>query len=494
MSDTGGDPRVEPDEILVLRRGPGANCSSIGSALDVLFLSAVAAGAVLAGVAAAFGRHRPPSKPSDPPVAPPSDADEGPPRVALDGNQQQPPGAISSRSRAEPFGAWARVDDGALVAISRPAAQKLGIEGGLLWIDEAPNPGDPSIHVGAAAPSPPSAPLEVHLAVTSRCGAGCRGCYLDARPDGEEPPFDQIEARLRAIAEAGAFTVAFGGGEPLSRPDLGELGAAARALGLVPVVTTSGIGMTRERAESLRSFAQVNVSYDGEADGYEMVRGWDGARTAERAMRLLAEAGVPFGVNVVLTRATFPRLARTLERAEELGAREAQLLRYKPAGRARGADYLAARLSSEQVKTLLPSIEAIARERSLSLRIDCALVPLLSASPLDPALLARFGVLGCEAGRHLASVRIDGLIAPCSFASPSDADIQSAFSGDGEGWRQDSVLAAFRALPGVEPCRSCSLREVCRGGCRIVAGDAGGPDPECPRVVAHRSAEPHVPR
>ena len=46
---------IDAAEILAVRRGPGANCSSIGSALDLLFLSAVAAGAVLAGIAAAFG-------------------------------------------------------------------------------------------------------------------------------------------------------------------------------------------------------------------------------------------------------------------------------------------------------------------------------------------------------------------------------------------------------------------------------------------------------
>jgi radical SAM protein with 4Fe4S-binding SPASM domain len=509
MSDIADEPNVHEDEILVLRKGPGANCSSIGSALDVLFLSATLAGAVLAGVAAAFGRHRPPSgppkekntkpKPASA-AATPSEPEGGSSRVVFGSDRSPPKDALSLRVRSEPFGAWARVDDGTLVAIARPAARRLGIEDATP--PETKETGDPANSTQLKSASPVSSPLEVHLAVTSRCGAGCKGCYLDARPDGEEPPFVQIEDRLRAIAAAGAFTVAFGGGEPLSRPDLGELGAAARALGLVPVVTTSGIGMTRERAESLRSFAQVNVSYDGEADEYQLVRGWDGARTAERAMRLLADAGVPFGVNVVLTRASFPSLARTLERAEELGAREAQLLRYKPAGRARGADYLAARLSSEQVRSLLPSIEAIARERSLSLRIDCALVPLLSASPLDPSLLARFGVLGCEAGRHLAAVRIDGLIAPCSFAAPSESPLDSAFSSArAEGWEGDPVLAAYRSLPDVEPCRSCSIREVCRGGCRIVADHAGAPDPECPRVLAHRSAarsaptpEPNDPR
>ena len=52
--DVAGEP-IEPEEILALRRGPGANCSSIGSALDVLFLSATLAGVILVSVAAAMG-------------------------------------------------------------------------------------------------------------------------------------------------------------------------------------------------------------------------------------------------------------------------------------------------------------------------------------------------------------------------------------------------------------------------------------------------------
>ena len=47
-------PGLLPEDILVVRFGPGANCSSIGSALDVLFLSAVAGSAILVAVAAAM--------------------------------------------------------------------------------------------------------------------------------------------------------------------------------------------------------------------------------------------------------------------------------------------------------------------------------------------------------------------------------------------------------------------------------------------------------
>jgi radical SAM protein with 4Fe4S-binding SPASM domain len=116
------------------------------------------------------------------------------------------------------------------------------------------------------------------------------------------------------------------------------------------------------------------------------------------------------------------------------------------------------------------------------------MVPLLARPNVDAEGLARFGVFGCEAGRHLAAVTVGGAISPCSFAPASNAsalDLASAFTND-------SHLAAFRAPPDAAPCRDCGLREVCRGGCRIVAshleGDPSRPDPECPRVRAHARA------
>ena len=43
-----------PRGILAVRRGPGANCSSIGSAVEMLFLSATIGAAVLAAISAAL--------------------------------------------------------------------------------------------------------------------------------------------------------------------------------------------------------------------------------------------------------------------------------------------------------------------------------------------------------------------------------------------------------------------------------------------------------
>jgi radical SAM protein with 4Fe4S-binding SPASM domain len=390
------------------------------------------------------------------------------------------------RLRFEPWGAWAKLDQeietpfgmrAAIVGLDRDEVRALGFDGEDAWKQGAP----------------PTAPIEVHVAVTSQCGAGCEGCYLDAKPDGVHVPREDLLAIFDALERSGVLTVAFGGGEPTLRDDLGDLAKAAKKRGITPVVTTSGIGLTAAKVERLRELAQVNVSYDGIGDDYEKVRGFDGANAAERAIKMLKAAGIKVGVNVVLTQDTFENLSATLARAKMLGASEAQLLRYKPAGRAASLDYLARRLRPEQAIAFSQTLRALVAshcDSDFSIRVDCALVPFFSADPElanDPDRLARFGIFGCEAGGALAAVRSDGRVAPCSFAGPTETRGDEIENHDA-----DETLNAWRAYDAspLEPCASCTLRNVCRGGCKIVStfvDHAHGPDPECPRVRAHRS-------
>ena len=208
-------------------------------------------------------------------------------------------------------------------------------------------------------------------------------------------------------------------------------------------------------------------------------------------------------MNVVLTRQSFRPSRRRLARARALGAVEAQLLRYKPAGRAATLEYLAARLSTEQARALGPTLRRLSRAHchgatldGFHLRIDCAFVAFLSADEErradDPGALARFGIYGCEAGGALAAFTVDGRVAPCSFAGSTGlAALALADHG------RDPELSRWRAYLEAppEPCASCSLRAVCKGGCKVVAGfvdGVHGPDPECPRVVDARLAPAHA--
>ena len=88
--------------------------------------------------------------------------------------------------RYERWGAWAKLEStAAIVALDRDAVRALGLDGGDAWDGAIPRA---------------SAPIEVHLAVTSRCAAGCSGCYLDARPDGDEVPKDTLVTALGTLA------------------------------------------------------------------------------------------------------------------------------------------------------------------------------------------------------------------------------------------------------------------------------------------------------
>jgi radical SAM protein with 4Fe4S-binding SPASM domain len=381
--------------------------------------------------------------------------------------------------RYESWGAWVKLESQpAIVSLDRDGVRALGLDGGPSWLEEATVSG----------------PIEVHMAVTARCGAGCEGCYLDARPDGVEPPRETLLGELDALRDAGVFTVAFGGGEPTTRDDLDVLAEDARARGITPVLTTSGLGLTEARLEKLRGFAQVNVSYDGASETYASVRGFDGAGAAERAIERIARAGMRVGVNVVLTRESFPRVRETLARARDLGACEAQLLRYKPAGRAASLDYLARRLTLDQARALGPTLReltgTLCSGGDFHIRIDCALVAFLSADAelaSEPGRLTRFGVFGCEAGGALAAFTVDGRVSPCSFAFATDLRATDLVDHGG-----DATLTRWRAYVDspAEPCASCSLRSVCKGGCKVVATHlegAHGPDPECPRVAAFRA-------
>jgi radical SAM protein with 4Fe4S-binding SPASM domain len=384
----------------------------------------------------------------------------------------------------------------AIVALDHVAVAALGISRPARYAEDATTSDATTsdattsrVTTSEARTSDARPPLEAHVAVTDKCGAGCAGCYVDAKPDGHEPAFATLDHTLGELARMGVFVVAFGGGEPTTRADLGDLARAAKRHGLFPVATTSGLGLRDEQVRALSEFSAVNVSYDGAGDDYERVRGFRGASGAESAIGKLTAAGVHVGVNVVLTRETFAAMKSTALRAVTLGAREIQLLRYKPSGRARSLDYFDKRLSDAQIAALGEEIAALVHALAgrAQVRIDCALVPLLSSSAAfsDAARLTELGVFGCEGAGHLMATRADGRLAPCSFASSGETTNASDYATDPElvRWRTWNRAAD-------EPCASCTLFSVCKGGCKVVSSfvdKVHGPDPECPRVRSHRA-------
>lgn len=316
---------------------------------------------------------------------------------------------------------------------------------------------------GGTTPSSVNAPpTEAHLQITSACPLPCQSCHIDPAAGGAHVPTAALLERLDHFVEAGIRRVALGGGEPLLHPGLAELAAGARARGISLGITSSGLGLDAEKVSILRQFSQVNLSLDGLGEDFVESRGYAGAGRVLDGLRRLGAAGVRTGINLVLSRAGLAGLEETAAAAAAAGAREVQLLRLKPVGRAREF-YQERRLQSEEVKGLWGRIEALIRRYPGMLwRADCGLIPLLSEAPLDPQRLQSFAIRGCQGGTALKSVDVAGMSHPCSFLP--------------EGEAPQRVLG--------EPCASCSLQSVCRGGCLAVAQAAGVLlDPECPKVL-----------
>ncbi|HVO29434.1 MAG TPA: radical SAM protein [bacterium] len=387
------------------------------------------------------------------------------------------------RYRFERFGGVLAFERPALlVTATRAFLKKCGLDGGAAWSEPEDDEAVPRL----------SAPVEAHLALTNRCNAGCSHCYQSSGdPLPGELGREGMLALIDRLAEAGIFHVALGGGESFLLPWLFDVAQHARAKGIVPNVTTSGLALTEEQARRSAIFGRINVSLDGASeDGYGEFRTASAFAKAERAIRLLRRFHKHVGINVVVSRANFSHLEEIVRHARQLGCDEVELLRLKPAGRGRET-WDAHRPTEEQNRALLPALLAIRKRYRISLKVDCSFAPMVAWTNADPEVLEFFSVLGCEGGDYLVGIDAAGNAKPCSFEHDESQKFPAVELATR--WRDAGVFSHYREHSSAppEPCASCEYRRVCRGGCRVVAkfatGDAHAPDPECPRVIAWRA-------
>jgi radical SAM protein with 4Fe4S-binding SPASM domain len=358
-----------------------------------------------------------------------------------------------------------------LVHVDRDFMRGLGYDRSPLW--EGPEAGVLS------------APLEVHFSVTNTCSQRCSHCYMDSgKQDAGELSAEEFRKAVDLLAGMGVFHMALGGGEALERPDFFELASYVRALGIVPNLTTNGALMTRENAAKCSIFGQVNVSIDSTRDFETTGRNPAALASAIRGVDMLLEAGVKVGLNCVVTRQSFSKLNTLFIFAMERGLSDIELLRLKPTGRGMH-DYFERRLTLAQNQEFYPMIRSHFHEYGVPAKIDCSFVPMFCWHRPDKTMMEQFSVYGCEAGNVLLGVRSDGRFAGCSFLRGEESIFELP-----QLWSSSRHLSQLRTWidRAPEPCRFCDYLDICKGGCRAVAGFVAGDfyasDPECP-FIAH---------
>jgi radical SAM protein with 4Fe4S-binding SPASM domain len=330
----------------------------------------------------------------------------------------------------------------------------------------------------------PAAPFEAHLTLSNRCDMGCQGCYIDSSPKSEELDVETWERVLGKLASLGVYHVALGGGESLSWDVLVKLARKARELELTPNLSTSGRNLTPSVAKRLSVFERIHLSMDGVGDTYAGVRGHDGFVPGLMSLKILKAYHPRVGVNCVVARTNADELEPLFRLLHELGVRDLELLRFKPAGRGK-ALFDRLDLTPRQAAGLFPRVMSLGRRYRLRVRMDCSFTPHVCSAGFPPEVLFKMGLAGCVGGSWLVGVDPQGRLGGCSFdtGSQSWSDI-----GNREGLRH--YLDWTKHAP--EPCASCRFLQVCRGGCHVVARQVTGsfeaPDPGCPIVQKSLSA------
>src|ERR1700753_1515573 len=97
-------------------------------------------------------------------------------------------------------------------------------------------------------------PFSLLAEITHRCPLHCPYCSnpLHLASQANEVSTGDWKRVLNEAAELGVLHVGFSGGEPLQRPDLVQLVAAARDAGLYTNLITSSLGLSRQRIGELK--------------------------------------------------------------------------------------------------------------------------------------------------------------------------------------------------------------------------------------------------
>ena len=159
-------------------------------------------------------------------------------------------------------------------------------------------------------------PTTLLAELTHRCPLHCPYCSNPLemiRAQGELATEDWKRVFTQA-RQLGVLQLGLSGGEPLVRKDLEELAIHARGLGLYTTLVTSGLGLTRPRAERLREAGlehiQISIQ-DADPEVAEKIAGVSSVKQKRAAAAIVRELGFAFSVNVVLHRANLDRIGPT---------------------------------------------------------------------------------------------------------------------------------------------------------------------------------------
>jgi len=167
--------------------------------------------------------------------------------------------------------------------------------------------------------------LHVAWNCTRACNLKCVHCYLDAgSPAEEELSTGEALRLISSVAELGAKSLVFTGGEPLLRKDLLKLIQHTHDLGIHPVLATNGTLLTNATLKILKRVG-AGVAFNLPAlDGtiYSTFTGVD-SKNKDTVLETIQEClrdGLQCTLGVAVTNLNLGEVIKIVELARRLGA------------------------------------------------------------------------------------------------------------------------------------------------------------------------------
>ncbi len=340
------------------------------------------------------------------------------------------------------------------------------------------------------------APRNVYWEMTIACDLECKHCRASAIPhrDPLELTTEQGQALMRDVKEMGSMII-LTGGDPMKRPDLFDLIAYARQIGLPLSITPSTTPtLTRDVVQRFKELgiAAMGTSLDGpSADVHDAFRGVSG--TFDNSMNALSwarEFHIPVQINTTVTSETLPHLGAMydlLRREFAPPVRRWSLFLLVPVGRGEGLGIPTA----EAVEELFAWVYDVAQGSPF--HVGTVEAPhyrrywmqrkLAEGMPLDEInkLAMRMG-FGVRDGNGVVFVSHKGEVYPAGFlpypllGNVRDESLSTVY-------RLSPHLAELRNMDALKgKCGLCDFRWMCGGSRARAYGMTGDPmesDPFC---------------
>ena len=199
---------------------------------------------------------------------------------------------------------------------------------------------------------------------TRQCNLYCVHCYASAKTEKAPGELSTAEGKqlIRDLAAFGVPVILFSGGEPLMRPDLCELAAYARELGLRVALSTNGTLITPAVAQQLKEvgFAEVGISLDGMEATHDRFRGKPGAyREALAGIRHCVALDMRVSLRLTMTSYNYRDIPAILQLTEDENIDRICLYHLAYAGR--GGKLQAQDISRADTRATVDTICAAAR-------------------------------------------------------------------------------------------------------------------------------------